>query len=88
MFLICFSSAGVLSCALRLAFRALFDAEHRLHAHVLARRGGARPKDMLVALASSVHALARAVWQRCHVGPSAPCWGCVSIELRRFLSVH
>ena len=65
MFLICFSSAGVLSCALRLAFRALFDAEHRLHAHMLARRDGARPKDMLVALLSSVHALARAVWQRC-----------------------
>ena len=65
MFLICFSSAGVLSCALRLAFRALFDAEHRLHAHMLARRDGARPKDMLVALATSVHALARATWQRC-----------------------
>ena len=54
MFLICFSSAGVLSCALRLAFRALFDAEHRLHAHMLARRDGARPKDMLVALLSDV----------------------------------
>ena len=65
MFLICFTSAGVLCSALLLAFRTLFDAEDRLHAHLLVQRDGARPKDMLVSLVSSMHALARAVWHRC-----------------------
>ena len=65
MFLICFTSAGVLCSALLLAFRTLFDAEDRLHAHLLVQRDGARPQDMLVSLVSSTHALARAVWHRC-----------------------
>ena len=65
MFLICFTSASVLCSALLLAFRTLFDAEDRLHAHLLVRRDGARPKDMLVSLVSSMHALARAVCQWC-----------------------
>ena len=59
MFLICFSSASVLCSALLLAFRTLFDPEGRLHTHLLVRRDGAKPKDMLMSLVSSMQAVAR-----------------------------
>lgn len=52
MFLICFMSSCVLGASLLLAHRELFDAHHRLNVHLLTKRLGGKPQDMLLTLIS------------------------------------
>ncbi|KAL1526385.1 hypothetical protein AB1Y20_015098 [Prymnesium parvum] len=55
MFLISFTSCAVLVYALALAvFRALFDASHRLRSHLVLRREGPKPQDLLLAASAAL----------------------------------
>ena len=63
MFLICFTSATALYIATRLAsHRALFDDAHRLRSHLLVKRAGPKPKDVVLACAAAVGAAAARAW--------------------------
>ena len=63
MFLICFTSATALYIATRLAsHRALFDEAHRLRSHLLVKRAGPKPKDVVLACAAAVGTAATRAW--------------------------
>ena len=63
MFLICFTSATALYIATRLAsHRALFDDAHRLRSHLLVKRAGPKPKDVVLACAAAVGTAATRAW--------------------------